>query len=395
MAKSKDHKKQGKGQGNRSIETDSVRSMLHNQRFDKILLVAVGVLLMAGILMVFSASNAVSRDGIGDSYHFVKMQMLWCCIGLSAMVFTTFFNYRNYKWLTWPLLILSAFLLWLVLVPGVGIEHGGGTRWIRVGKFSFQPVEFVKLAVVIFMARFLDQKRDCIRSFWHGILPCLLVLSVLFAMIHKQPDFGSLVLMGLIVFAMLFAGGARVYQVALLMIVAGLLAYVAIRRVPYRWARWTAFLDPWADPEGTGYHIIQSFYALGAGGVLGTGLGAGVQKLHYLPTPHTDFIFAVIGEELGFVGSLSIITLFMVIVWRGMRISLSIQDRFGSLLALGIAFLIGIQAIINIGVVTGSLPTKGLTLPFISFGGSSMLISLIAVGILLNISKGKSLETSV
>ena len=362
----------------------------------------------------------MSRELLGDSYHFFKMQVLWCCIGLIAMIFTAFFNYQNYQRLALPLLVVSAALLLLVYVPGVGVERGGGTRWVRIAGISFQPVELAKIALVIYIAQYLNRKgmserggshkfveaglkpastpeivgNGDIRNFKRGILPSLLVLSVFFALIYRQPDFGSVILIGSVVFVMLFVGGARVHQIALLTVAAGTLICYEIWREPYRLKRWLTFLNPWEEPGGAGYQIVQSFYALGSGGLLGTGLGAGMQKLHYLPTPHTDFIFAVIGEELGFVGSLFIILLFMAIVWRGIRISLSTQNRFGSLLAVGLTVLIGIQAAINIGVVTGTLPTKGLTLPFISFGGSSMLVSLASIGILLNIHSKQSAVSS-
>jgi len=291
------------------------------------------------------------------------------------------------------LLLGSGVLLLLVYIPGVGVTRGGSTRWVRIFGFSFQPVEIAKLTLVIYMARFLSQKADYVRSFKRGILPSLTIFSIFLVLIYKQPDFGSVILVGLITFLMLFVGGARVHQIALLVIVAGLFVAYEIWQEPYRLKRWLAFLDPWKDPEGDGYHIIQSFYAFGAGGILGTGLGAGMQKLHYLPTPHTDFIFSVVGEELGFVGSALIVVVFMIILWRGIRISLSAEDRFGSLLAVGISSLIGVQAAINVAVVTGSLPTKGITLPFISFGGSSLLVSLASIGILLNISRWKKDES--
>ena len=365
------------------------RLKIQNQKseIDRTLLVAFGLLLLVGILFVYSASNAISREHFGDSYYFLKRQVLWCCIGLAIMVFTAFFDYQNYRRITWLILIVSSVLLLSVYIPRLGFKRGGGTRWIRIAGFSFQPVEFAKLALVIYIAQFLSRRSDRIGDFKSGILPSLLVLSVFLALIYRQPDFGSVIIIGSVVFAMLFIGGARIYQMALMMLAAGLLIFIEIWREPYRLRRWIAFLEPLKDPDGAGYQIIQSFYALGSGGILGTGLGAGIQKLHYLPAPHTDFIFAVIGEELGFVGSLFITLLFMIIVWRGMHISLSVEDSFGSLLAFGLALLIGVQAIINIGVVTGTLPTKGLTLPFVSFGGSSMLVSLASVGILLNISR--------
>lgn len=377
--------------------TSDFRLKIEDQKpqMDRILLAAVFLLLSVGVLMVYSSSSAISSEHQGSSFHFLKMQALWCCLGLIAMSATTFFKYSNYQRLAWLLLIIAGGLLLLIYVPGMGIKRGGGTRWIRVGGFTFQPVEFAKLAIIIYIAGFLNRNSDHIGDFKRGILPGLMVLAVLFALIYKQPDFGSVVLIGTVVFVMLFAGGAKLYQMALMMLAAGMVALIEIWREPYRLTRLMTFLHPWEDPERSGYHIIQSFYALGAGGILGTGLGAGMQKLHYLPMPHSDFIFAVIAEELGFVGSLCIIILYMVIIWRGIRIALATEDNFGSLLAIGITALLGIQAMINIGVVIGALPTKGLTLPFISFGGSSMLVSLAAVGILLNISKTKGVERGV
>ena len=355
--------------------------------FDKILLIAVGILLLIGLIMVYSASNAVAYEYRGDGYHFLKMQALWCFIGLLVMVFTAFFNYKYYRNLAFIMLGVSGVLLILVYIPGIGIEIGGGKRWIRIWKFSFQPVEIAKIVLVICVARLITQYIESIKTFKGGILPSMLLLFFFFALIYKQPDFGSLVIMGSLVFLMLFIGGARIYQLALLSIGALATAFVGIIIEPYRLERLKVFLDPWKEPEGSGYHIIQSFYAINSGGIFGRGLGESIQKLHYLPTPHTDFIFAVIGEEWGFVGSAIIIAIFMVILWRGMRISLTTKNRFGSLLGFGIIYLISVQAIINIGVVTGTLPTKGLTLPFISFGGSSLLANLAAVGILLNISR--------
>ena len=374
--------------------TSDLKLKIEDQKplMDRTLLVTVLLLLSLGLLMVYSSSSAISSEHRGNGYHFFKMQALWCFLGLVAMTSASFFKYRNYQRLAWPLLVLAGILLSLVYVPGIGVERGGGTRWVRIGGFTFQPVEFAKLAIIIYIARFLNRNSDHIADFKRGILPGLVALVVLFALIYRQPDFGSVVLIGSVVFVMLFAGGAKVYQMALMTLVASLVAFIEIWREPYRLTRLMTFLHPWRDPEGAGYHLIQSFYALGAGGILGRGIGAGMQKLHYLPVPHSDFIFAVIGEELGFVGSSFIIILYMVIVWRGIRIALSTEDRFGSLLAMGITSLLALQAIVNIGGVIGALPTKGLTLPFISFGGSSMLVSLAAVGILLNISKAKTVE---
>ncbi|MBM3212544.1 putative lipid II flippase FtsW, partial [Candidatus Poribacteria bacterium] len=356
---------------------------------DKILLIALGILLPIGLVMVYSASNAISLEHRGDGYYFFKMQLLWCCIGLAAMAFTAYFNYRHYRRLAFYMLIISGALLVFVFVPGVGVEIGGGRRWVRFWKLTFQPVEFAKIALVVCVARLITKNTDDIKTFKRGVLPILLVLFFYLALIYEQPDFGSIIIMCFIVFVMLVIGGAKLYQIALVAAFGLALLFVETIREPYRLSRLKVFLNPWNDPEGAGYHIIQSFYALASGGILGRGLGGGIQKLHYLPTPHSDFIFAVIGEEWGFIGSAFIVSMFMVILWRGIHISLTTKNQFGSLLGLGITFLVSTQAMVNIGVVTGTLPTKGLTLPFISSGGSSMLASLAAVGILLNISRSR------
>ena len=361
-------------------------------KFDKYILIVVGVLLITGILMVYSASNAFSRDQLGDSFHYLKRQLIYCGLGLALMFCAMLINYKIYQRLAWVMITVSLVLLVFVFVPGIGVKISGSTRWIKIWNFTFQPVEIAKLALIIYMTRFLSQKTEYIKSFKRGILPFLIIISVYLGLLCAQPDFGSVILIVFLAFLLLFIGGARALHLVSLGSVAVVFIGVGILLAPYRIQRVLTFLNPWKDPEGTGYHIVQSLYAFGSGGVLGTGLGGGVQKLHYLPTPHTDSIFSVIGEELGFVGTAVVVMLFMIIVWRGIRISLKTEDRFGSLLAIGISCLIGIQAIINVGVATGSLPSKGITLPFISFGGSSLLISLIAIGVLLNISKNRAVE---
>jgi cell division protein FtsW len=359
-------------------------------KFDKYILIVIGILLITGILMVYSASNAFSREQFSDSLHYLKKQLLYCCLGLALMLCAMMVDYRIYQRITWIMLAVSFILLILVFVPGIGIKIGGSTRWIKIGKFTFQPVELAKLTLIIYMARFLSQKDEYIESFKRGVLPFLIIISIYLGLLCAQPDFGSAILIILLAFLMLFIGGARIYHLVALGSVAVVFMIIGVLLAPYRIQRILTFLDPWKDQEGSGYHIIQSLYAFGLGEYLGTGLGGSVQKLHYLPTPHTDSIFAVIGEELGIVGASIVVILFMIVVWRGIHISLATEDRFGNLLAVGISCLIGIQAIINIGVATDSLPSKGITLPFISFGGSSLLLSLISIGVLLNISKNRT-----
>ncbi len=357
--------------------------------YDKYILGAIGFLLVIGILMVYSASNAFSRDQQGDSLFYLKRQLFSCCLGLGLMLIAMLTDYRHYQRLMWLFVLVSFVLLLIVFIPGVGVKIGGSTRWIKIWKFTFQPVELAKLALIIYIARFLDRRSEHLNEFKVGILPPLIVFSVFFALLAFQPDFGSIVLLIALAFLMLFIGGARIYHLMILSLTAIIGLIIGTILEPYRLNRVKIFLDPWKDPEGDGYQAVHSLYSLGSGRIFGRGVGGGVEKLHYLPTPHTDSIFAVIGEESGFLGTVFIIALFMVIVWRGKKISDSTDDRFGKLLAIGISCLIGVQAIINIGVVTSLLPAKGITLPFISFGGSSLVTSLFAVGILLNISKNR------
>ncbi|HGE70032.1 TPA: putative lipid II flippase FtsW [Candidatus Poribacteria bacterium] len=357
--------------------------------YDRYILGAIGFLLVIGILMVYSASNAFSRDQQGDSLFYLKRQLFSCCLGLGLMLIAMLIDYRHYQRLMWLLIIVSFALLLAVFIPGVGLKVGGSTRWIKIWKFTFQPVEFAKLALIIYIARFLDKRSEYMGEFKKGVLPPLIVFSVFFTLLAIQPDFGSIVLLVALAFLMLFVGGAKIYHLLILISSAFIGLIIGIIVEPYRLNRVKIFLNPWRDPEGDGYQAVHSLYSLGSGKIFGRGVGGGVEKLYYLPTPHTDSIFAVIGEELGFVGAVFVIMLFMIIVWRGKQISDSTDDRFGKLLAVGISCLIGVQAIINIGVATSSLPAKGITLPFISFGGSSLVISLISVGILLNISKNK------
>jgi cell division protein FtsW len=290
-----------------------------------------------------------------------------------------------------PALLLCLVLLIMVLIPGIGGKAGGASRWIKLPGFNLQPSEMAKLALIMYMAYSLDKKQDKVKSLGSGFIPYMIVLMVLITCLVLQPDLGGALTLAAVAVTMLFAAGTRLVYI-LSMFLCGLpfLAYKLSKG--YHKSRIDAFLNPWSDPEGKGFQIIQSWLALGTGGVFGQGLGEGKQKLFYLPEAHTDFILSVIGEELGFLGVAVIIGMFFLLVQRAMRISVAAPDTFGRFLALGIAVLFGIEASVNMCVVTGLLPTKGLALPFISYGGSSLLISLFAVGILLNISSGLKIE---
>ena len=355
------------------------------RRMDPILLFSTLGLVGIGIVMVYSASFPVGTERMGDPYHFLKKQAFAATLGIGLMLLAARLNYRLWKVLAIPLLIGSIGLLFLVFVPGLRQQVGGAYRWLKISSFSFQPAELAKLALVIYLARSLTNKEGRMESFTVGFLPHVIVMGILFLLVLKQPDFGTGVLFVAVVFLMLFVAGTRLrFLGGALLAALPVLVYLAVRR-NYRWERIVAFWDPWKDPGGGGFQIIQSFLAFGAGKVFGVGLGDGKQKLFYLPEVHTDFIFSVIGEELGLIGVSVIIALFVVLILRGFQSSYRAPDLFGTYLSLGITSLIAIQTLLNMGVVTGLLPTKGSTLPFVSYGGTSLMINLMAVGILLNV----------
>jgi cell division protein FtsW len=338
-------------------------------------------------VMVYSASAIMAADRFRDPYFFLKKQLFWAVLGGAALWAATRLDYRRLEKVVLPLLIAAIVLLVLVLIPPFGQAINGTRRWIRFGPVSLQPAELAKLALVIYMAAFLSRKRDEVRDFWHGVVPPLMVSATLAALVFVQPDLGNCLTLIALTFALLFLAGARLGWLAAVVAPALPLLAFAIYAAPYRLRRMTAFWDPWQDPRGSGFQIIQSWLALGSGGLLGRGIGESKQKLFYLPESHTDFIFAITGEELGFVGAVAIVGLFVVLVWRGLRIGLRAPDPFGAYLALGITVLIATQTLVNLGVVTGLLPTKGLPLPFISFGGSALLVTMVSTGVLLNISQ--------
>ena len=354
---------------------------------DFLLFMSTVMLLSIGIIMVYSASQVTASERMADTFYFLKKQLLWACIGILAMISVMNIDYWRYKKLAVPFLITAFALLVAVLLPGVGKSVKGAQRWLGVGMLTFQPSEIIKLSLVIFMAWGLSQAKARLRYFTTGLLPYLIVLALACGLILMQPDLGTTIAAAGTVYLMFFAAGAEGKHLTYLALSGVGAVSLAIALEPYRLKRFLAFLDPWADPLGSGFHIIQGLYALGSGGLFGAGLGKSHQKYFYLPEQHTDFIFAVLGEELGFIGGALVILLFILFIWRGFKIALSSPDPFASLLAVGVTSMIGLQAIINIGVVTSSLPITGIPLPLISFGGSSLVFTLLGVGILLNISK--------
>ncbi|MEK6666150.1 MAG: putative lipid II flippase FtsW [candidate division NC10 bacterium] len=348
---------------------------------------AVVALVSVGVVMVYSASAIIAADRFRDPYFFLKKQLFWAVLGFGCLWAAMTLNYRILERIMLPLLVVSLVLLVLVLVPPFSQEINGTRRWFRWGPVSFQPAELAKFSLVVYLAHFLTRRREVVESFWLGLLPPLLVAGSMAGLVLLQPDLGSSLTLVVLVFCLLFLAGGRVRQMTLVAASALPLLAVAIYMAPYRLKRIMTFLDPWADPRGSGFQIIQSYLALGSGGLFGRGLGESKQKLFYLPEPYTDFIFAVLGEELGLLGAVSVIGLFGLLIWRGIRIGLGAPDPFGALLALGLTALLACQTLVNLGVVTGALPTKGLPLPFISFGGSSLIMAMVSVGVLLNISQ--------
>ncbi len=350
--------------------------------------VIVSLLLAIGVIMIYSASAIYGYDRMGDSLYFLKRHLSCLFIGLFFMMASMLIDLEILKRFSKPILISSLLLLVLVLVPGIGRETGGARRWFRFWLINFQPSEVAKIAFIIYLSAFISRKGNFIRDFFYGYLPPLLILCCTAGLILLEPDLGTAILISAIALIMLFSSGVNMAHVLATFLVSIPFFYVLIFNFPYRRKRLMVFLNPWADSKGTGFQIIQSLVALGSGGLLGIGLGQSRQKLFYLPASYTDFIFSIIGEELGFLGAACVLILFMLFVWQGMRIVFKAQDSFKRLLSLGIITTIALEVIINIGVTSGVIPTKGLPLPFISYGGTSLITHMVFVGLLLNIAKG-------
>lgn len=351
------------------------------------LLASILGLLAIGIVMVYSAGSVLAFHDYGDSFYFVKRQLLFATLGLVAMFFMMNLDYRIVRKYAKIILIICFGMLILVLIPGVGVVRGGARSWIGISSFGIQPSEFMKLGMILFLSYWLGKEDYRITSFTKGLLPPLALMGAAFGLIMLQPDLGTGTVMMGASLLIVFTAGAKIKHLAGLASI-GVLGFIGlILAAPYRLQRITAFLDPWSDPLGAGYQIIQSLYAIGPGGLAGLGLGMSRQKYSYVPEPQTDFIFSILAEELGFIGGLLVLLLFLILVWRGMRVAMTIDDTFGSLLAVGIVGMVAVQVVINIGVVIGLMPVTGITLPLISYGGSSLTLMLTAFGILLNLSR--------
>jgi cell division protein FtsW len=360
--------------------------MARKLKADRVMFTATLLLVFASIIMVYSASALVALERFQQPYLFVIRQVMWAVLGIAALWVAMHVDYRTYRndAFIWALIGVVGLTLLGVLFSA---PVNGTRRWLGIGGLGIQPSEFAKIVCVFFTALILERRMHRIDDLSYSLLPIAIVVGPMVALILLEPDFGTAMALVLIVAAMIFAAGLHYrYLIGTLLVVLPAI-YVVLVSAPYRRRRLLAFWDPWADPLGDGFQIIQSFIAVGTGGVFGRGLMAGVQKLFYLPEPHTDFIYAVIGEELGLIGATATLVCFCLIAWRGLRITMRAQDAFGAFVALGMTIMIVVQAFVNMSVVLGLMPTKGIPLPLVSAGGSSLVVSLVGMGVLLNISQ--------
>ena len=358
--------------------------------YDKLLFFAMAALIIFGTIMIYSSTGVVVPAGEKKSiteFYYVKRHLITMLLGTIALLAAYRMKPDHLERLAIPLLAFSAVLLVLVFVPQISVKAGGARRWLRLGFMTFQPSELVKLAMVIFLARYLSRPDYDPDSFWCFVKP-LTIMAGFQAVFLKQPDFGATMSLFILTMSLLFLAGTRIRYLASLLVLALPVIY-RLAMEPYRLRRITSFLDPWKDAQGSGFQLIQSFISLGSGGLTGLGLGESRQKLAYLPAKHTDFIFCLVGEELGLVGATVVIGLFAVIFLRGIAVAGKAKDPFLHLLAYGLTMMIAVQAIVNFSVVTGMVPTKGLPLPFMSYGGSALLVNMAIIGLLLRISRGE------
>lgn len=353
-----------------------------------LLMITIGALLLLGLIMILSASFVTSYAEYGSSFLFIKKQVLWAAIGVVAFVAFVRIDYHKLRGWGYVLLATVLIALFAVLIPGIGIVAGGSSRWLNLGPLSLQPSELGKLALILFAADVFSRKEpSTMREFGHTVLPMVPVLGILGLLIMAQPDMGTTLLIGIIGFGMLFLAGSPMRYLVGMGTASGALAVLAALAEPYRRERMLAFMDPWKDPLNTGYQTIQSLIALGSGGWFGVGIGASRQKWMFVPNAHTDFIYSILGEELGLLGTLVVLGMFAFLAYLGIRVARRAPDRFGMFIAAGVTLWMAFQALINIGAVTATLPVTGVPLPLVSFGGSSLVVSLVGMGILTNIAR--------
>jgi cell division protein FtsW len=356
---------------------------------DTLLFFAVATLVAIGLVMVFSASSAVALIEHHDVAYYVKRQLVWLAVGLVVAYGVYRLDYHLLKRWAPYLLVLSILSLVAVLVPHLGFSVNGARRWIGAAWISVQPSEFAKLVLVVYLAAMLATRGERIVSLVKGLVPLCIPVAIIALLVLKEPDMGTASLLVMIAFAMFFAAGARITHLFAIALATAPAVIVELLASPYQRARIFAFLNPWKDPQNTGFHIVQSLLALGSGGIFGMGLGDSRAKFFYLPEQYTDFIFSILGEELGLIGALSVVILFIVFGYRAIKIAIAAPDRFGFFLVIGCVSIVVIQAFVNIGVVTSSWPVTGVPLPFISFGGSSLIVNLIAVALIANVGRGQ------
>ena len=358
-----------------------------SKKIDKILLLSTIIISIFGLLMIYSSSSIWSEYKFNDPLYYVKHQLLFFLIGLILMYIISKIDYNLYKKYSNHILIICFILLILVLIPGIGKIRNGSRSWFGIGSFGIQPSEAAKLGLIIFTSKYLENSDRKIKSFKSGVLPILGITLLIFFLIMLQPDLGTGVILTISIISLLFIAGVdmKFFFISGIIGVIGVIILILI--APYRMDRITSFIDPWSDSLGTGFQIIQSLYAIGPGGLLGTGFTSSIQKHFYLPEPQTDFIFSIISEEFGVVGSFIVVILFSTILYRSIKISLNAKDLFSKYLSFGIIFQLIFQTIMNLFVVIGLIPVTGVTLPFLSYGGSSLLVSMGSIGILLNISR--------
>jgi len=353
------------------------------------------MLLMAGLLTVYTASFAVSYVDFGSTTYFLTRQAVYALVGLAALVYFMRLDYRQLRHVAAPIMVLALLGLLAVLVPGIGVERNGARRWLELGPITFQPSEFAKLAVIIYISAWLAGRRQDINKFSLGFAPFVLVVSVVGGLVIVEPDMGTTIIIVLTTGTLFFVAGAPLSHLALLMASGGLVSYGMILIQDYRLDRITSFMSPESDPQGSGFHILQLLIALGSGGVTGLGWGVSRQKFFYVPSAHTDGVFAIIGEELGFIGLMGILALFTLFVFRALKATLASRDQFGTLLGVGIVSWISYQTLINIGGITRSIPLTGVPLPFLSYGGSALVAVMAGAGILLSVSRYGRSRSSV
>ena len=357
------------------------------RRPDWVLLLAAAALSGLGVVMILNASYFYAVDHHGDPLVYLRKHLIALCIGGGVLLAISRLRIEAFERLANPLFLFCVAALAVVMIPGVGVNHGGAQRWIHLGPFNFQPSEIAKTALVLFLARSIVRRRDQLGDFAHGLLPHLVVVALYVGFVIVQPDFGTAVILVLVAGMMLYCGGARTTHLVGLAMIAVPVAILAVVHWPYRLQRVLAFMDPWKYSQPLAYQLWQSLIAVGSGGLTGVGFGESRQKMFFLPAAHTDFIFALVSEELGALGALAVLLLFAIVAVRGIRVAIRHPDPFGSMLAFGLTVVIVMEALVNIGVVLGLLPTKGLALPFLSYGGSALIGTLLQIGILSSLSR--------